>query len=465
MAKILCIDDDAAILGAYRRALVGDGHTVAGVTNVDAALNVLSRGGVDLIIADYRMPGASGLDFLARLKRDGVDTPVIMVTGHGSIDHAVTAMKAGAIDYVIKPIEMTQLCLIVRRTLELVRLRHETEVLREEDTVRHTQRRIIGKSDALVRVLETIRTIAPTDASVLLQGETGTGKEVLAREVHAQSGRRGRLIPVNCAALPEGLVESTLFGHEKGAFTGAHTQVKGAFESADGGTILLDEISEMRLDLQAKLLRVLQEKEFTRIGGVRNIKVDVRVVATTNRNLFEEVENGNFRADLYYRLSVIPIRVPALRERPEDISLLAEFFAKRVASQLGRRIVAIAPEVVEQLQSYDWPGNVRELDHTVQRAVLLGKDEVLGPQDFEFTRLGLAVPVAGAAGLGPTVAATTVGASGGDDSRQIILDTVNLAEAEEVLIQRALEITEQNRTRAAKLLGITDRTLRNKLNV
>lgn len=464
MAKILCIDDDAGVLGTYRRALLGDGHSVVGVHNVEAALNVLSRGGIDLIIADYCMPGTNGLELLARLKRDGIDTPVIMVTGYGSIDHAVTAMKAGAIDYMTKPIDLTQLCLIVRQTLELMRLRHEREELAREDAEQRSQRRVVGESGALQRVLETIRTIAPTDASVLLEGETGTGKEVLAREIHALSGRQGHFIPVNCAALPEGLVESTLFGHEKGAFTGAHAQVKGAFESADGGTLLLDEISEMRLDLQAKLLRVLQEKEFMRIGGARKIKVDVRVIATTNRNLFEEVEKGNFRADLYYRLSVIPIRVPPLRERPDDIPLLAEFFAKRMASQLGRRVVAIAPEMIERLQSYSWPGNVRELEHTIQRAVILSKDEVLGPEAFEFTRLGLAVPTAGVVGSGPKLAAAG-GANDEKHGRQIVLDTVNLAEAEEILIQHALEITGQNRTRAAKLLGITDRTLRNKLNV
>src|SRR5690606_16495840 len=313
------------------------------------------------------------------------------------------------------------------------------------------------ESDALGRILETVRVVAPTRASVLIQGESGTGKELLARTVHQLSDRSsGPFITINCAAIPENLVESTLFGHEKGAFTGAVRQVKGAFERADGGTLLLDEVSEMRLDLQAKLLRVLQEQEFERVGGTHPIAVDVRIVATTNRDLARAAREGEFREDLYYRLSVVPLSVPPLRERIEDIPVLVRHFASRVAAEVGRAITSVAPETIDLLSRYEWPGNVRELAHAVERAVILSSGEVLEPSAFDPARFGLTP--GGAHGAGPSGAGSN-GGSGVDG-----LGTLNLAEVEEILIARALEATGNNRTRAADLLGVSVRTLRNKLN-
>ena len=463
MASILCVDDEPAVVQVLKGILQRAGHQVVGVHNVDAALNVLARGGVDLIVSDYRMPEMTGLEFLDRLSREGYDVPLIMVTGYASIEHAVTAIKAGAIDYITKPVRAQQLQLVVDQALEFIKLRRENAALREEVNQLRSQRELIGESPSFQRVLETISTVAPTRATVLLQGESGTGKELLARAIHNLSDRSdGPFISVNCAAMPEQLVESMLFGHEKGAFTGAIKQVKGAFERANRGTLLLDEISEMRLDLQAKLLRVLQEREFERVGGTAPVRVDVRIVATTNRELTEEVRNGTFREDLYYRLSVMPISVPPLRERADDIPLLAHRFAQRTAAELGKEFKGLAPETAEMLRSYEWPGNVRELAHTIERAMILNSDPVLHPSAFDQQRFAL-TPVG--PGTGATTVATATAAADGDGGNRIVLDTLNVAEAEKILIERALEATDQNRTRAAELLGISVRTLRNKLNV
>jgi DNA-binding NtrC family response regulator len=449
MATILCVDDEQSALLILRSTLDQAGHRTVGVTNVDAAFNVLSRGGVDLIISDYRMPGSSGLEFLARLAENGVDVPLVMVTGYASIEHAVASIKAGALDYITKPIRPEQLQLVVDQALEFVRLRRENEALRDEVTQLRSERRIIGDSPALKRILQTIQTVAPTRATVLLQGESGTGKELLARAVHELSDRStGPFVSINCAALPEALVESTLFGHEKGAFTGAIKQVKGAFERAHRGTLLLDEISEMRLDLQAKLLRVLQEQEFERVGGTTPIQVDVRVVATTNRDLAGEVQEGKFREDLFYRLSVVPVIVPPLRDRIDDIPQLAQMFAMRTAKEMGKRITGIEPAAFDRLQEHSWPGNVRELAHAIERAVILSPGTTIQPDAFDF----------GFTARMPT-AASAPGGNGGHE-----VPSLNIAEAEQALIQRALEETGNNRTRAAELLGISVRTLRNKLN-
>ncbi len=459
MATILCVDDEAASILILEDALQRAGHKTIGVHNVQAAMNVLARGGIDLILSDYRMPGATGLEFLAEIEREGIDVPLIMVTGNASIEHAVASMKAGAIDYITKPIRAQQLELAVDQALEFVRLKRENAQLREEVSQFRTAREIIGESESLNRILETIKVVARTRATVLLQGESGTGKELLARAIHNLSDRaEGPFISINCAALPDSLVESTLFGHEKGAFTGAVKQVKGAFERANGGTLLLDEISEMRLDLQAKFLRVLQEQEFERVGGNHPIKVDVRIIATTNRDLAEYAQSGSFREDLYYRLSVVPVVVPPLRERMEDIPLLVQHFARRVAAEIGKPITGVAQETIDLLQRHDWPGNIRELSHTVERAVILSPTEVLHPQAFDASRFGLVAPgtVGGANGRRPGAP------PGGGDG--VWVETLNLGEIEEIMIERALEKTEGNRTHAADLLGISVRTLRNKLN-
>src|SRR5436305_4319286 len=378
MATILCLDDEPAIGLILQDTLERAGHEAVSGHNVPQALQALNNGTVDLIISDYRMPGLTGLEFLALLRQEGYETPLIMLTGYGSIEHAVAAIKAGAIDYITKPVRPEQLELAVNQALEVVRLRRENERLRREVMEFRNERQIIGDSAAIRRVLQTVATAAPTRATVLLEGESGTGKELFARSIHAQSERRDApFIQLNCAALPEGLVESALFGHEKGAFTGAIRRVEGAFERANGGTLLLDEISEMRLDLQAKLLRVLQEQEFERVGGSSATKVDVRIIATTNRNLSTYAAQGQFRQDLFFRLSVIPISLPPLRDRPGDIPLLADRFAVRTAAEMKKEIKGLAPETVEMLQRYEWPGNVRELQHAIERAVILSPDAML----------------------------------------------------------------------------------------
>ncbi len=464
MATILCVDDEPPVVQVLKSLLQRAGHQAIGVHNVEAAFNVLGRGGVDLIISDYRMPDATGLEFLARLAEEGYDVPVVILTGFATIEHAVASIKAGAVDYLTKPVRAEQLELVVDQALEFSRLRRENAALREEVSQLRTERELIGESPAFKKVLETIAMVARTRATVLLQGESGTGKELLARAIHNGSDRRdGPFISVNCAAIPDQLVESILFGHEKGAFTGAIKQVKGAFERAHRGTLLLDEVSEMRLDLQAKLLRVLQEQEFERVGGTTPIRVDVRIVATTNRDLSAEVKAGNFREDLFYRLSVVPISVVPLRERLDDIPLLAHRFAQRTAREIGKEFHGIAPETIEMLQAYHWPGNVRELAHTIERAVILSPDPILRPAAFDQERFGLTPVGPTVNGKGPhAVAAAPAHA---EEDGRIVLETLNLEDAEKILIERALEATNQNRTRAAELLGISVRTLRNKLNV
>jgi DNA-binding NtrC family response regulator len=491
MATILYVDDEPNVGLILEDTLSQAGHSPIGARGVPEALQILERGGIDLIISDYRMPGLTGLEFIQLLAREGYDVPLIMLTGYASIEHAVASIKAGAIDYITKPVRPQQLELAVEQALEFVRLRRENELLRKEVMQFRNERQIIGDSPAIRRILQTVSMAAPTRATVLLQGESGTGKELFARAIHDQSERRERpFIKLNCAALPEGLVESALFGHEKGAFTGAIKRVEGAFERANRGTLLLDEISEMRLDLQAKLLRVLQEQEFERVGGTSPIKVDVRIVATTNRDLASEADHGTFRQDLYYRLSTIPVMIPPLRDRVEDIPVLALRFAMRNAAELGKKIEGIAPDALEALQKYPWPGNIRELQHVIERAVILTPDPMIQQHSLEGTRFGLAhslgspsmrprtLPSAGSLSASTTfgaasaaTSAATSGATSGATSAaaaapagSINLSTLNVAEAERVLIQHALTAADNNRTKAAELLGISVRTLRNKLN-
>ncbi len=490
MATILYVDDEPSVGLIIEDTLERAGHKPIGATSVPEALQIIARGGIDLIISDYRMPGLTGLEFLALLARDGCDVPVIMLTGYASIEHAVASIKAGAIDYITKPIRPAQFELAVDQALEFVRLHRENEALRREVMEFRNERQIIGDSVAIRRIMQTVSMAAPTRATVLLQGESGTGKELFARAVHSQSDRRDYpFIQLNCAALPEGLIESALFGHERGAFTGAVKRVEGAFERAHRGTLLLDEVSEMRLDLQAKLLRVLQEQEFERVGGTTPIRVDVRIIATTNRDLASEVEAGTFRRDLYYRLGVIPILIPPLRERKDDIALLAHRFAAKTATEIGKEVRGLSPDAVVFLQNQDWMGNVRELQHAVERAVIFSTEPVIPVHAFDSLRYGL-TPARGVPRVtptapmveptetfanpmsrrsaprvsGPAIETSDDAAIPLDGASEISLSSLNVADAERVLISKALEAAGGNRTHAAKLLGISVRTLRNKLN-
>jgi DNA-binding NtrC family response regulator len=470
MATILYVDDEPAVGMILEDTLERAGHTPIGAHNVPQALQALQKGGVDLIISDYRMPGLTGLEFLQLLQQEGYDVPLIMLTGYATIEHAVASIKAGAIDYITKPVLAEKLELAVTQALEFVRLRRENDTLRREVMEFRNERQIVGESAIIRRLMQTVNTAAPTRATVLLQGESGTGKELFARAIHDASDRRDKpFIKLNCAALPEGLIESALFGHEKGAFTGAIKRVEGAFERANHGTLLLDEVSEMRLDLQAKLLRVLQEQEFERVGGTSSIKVDVRIIATTNRDLAEFAAQGNFRQDLYFRLSVIPVSIPPLRERPGDIPLLAARFAKRIAAEIGKDVRGIDPEALLMLQAYSWPGNVRELQHSIERAVILSPDPVLKSDSFDGQRFGLTVQWGGPTPVRSLPAVSDLIAGLEENQPRVpegavVLTSLDVGDAEMKLIARALEVSGGNRTKAAALLGMSVRTLRNKLS-
>jgi DNA-binding NtrC family response regulator len=465
MSTILCLDDEPAIGLILEDTLERAGHVFIGAHTVPEALQALARGDVDLIISDYRMPGLTGLEFLELLRSEGYDVPLIMLTGYATIEHAVESIKAGAIDYITKPVRPEQLELSVSKGLEVARLRRENDALRREVTEFRNERAIIGDSPQIRRLMQTVSTAAPTRATVLLQGESGTGKELFARAIHDASDRRDRpFIKLNCAALPEGLIESALFGHEKGAFTGAIRRVQGAFERADGGTLLLDEISEMRLDLQSKLLRVLQEQEFERVGGSQPMKVDVRIIATTNRDLATFAAQGHFRQDLFFRLSVIPISLPPLRDRAEDIPLLAYRFAMRIAAEMHKEVSGLAPETLELLQRYSWPGNVRELQHAIERAVILSPDTMLQPQAFDGQRFGLSARLSGPVPTRLGGDDTTASESAGRSPHSVLLTSLHVGEAESRLIERAMAVCGGNRTRAAELLGMSVRSLRSKLN-
>lgn len=467
MGAILCVDDEPAVGAVLEHVLEDLGHEPVLAGSVDEAIQILSHQRVDLIIADCIMPGRDGFELLDHLREQGLEIPIIIMSGYSSVEHAVVAMRRGAVDYLTKPLRSESIRIAVKNALEVDRLRRENDEARREIIALRGTRSIVGDSPALREVMGAIDAVAPTRAAVLLQGESGTGKELFAREIHARSPRHDHpFVTVNCAALPEGLVESAMFGHERGAFTGATARMPGAFERATRGTLLLDEITEMRLDLQSKLLRALQEQEIERVGGIQPIKVDVRVIATTNRELEAEVEAGRFRRDLYFRLNVVAIRTPPLRERPEDIPVLVEHFVDRNALELGLKPPVILPETYDYLRKRSWMGNIRELANAVERAMILHSGPTLTPESFDppwagalrageaFVRVSQAPVVP--AGPEPSMAVSG-SAPAADDS---VLD---LHELERIAIRRALLRTGGHKTKAAELLGINERTLRNKL--
>jgi len=380
--KILVVDDDPDIVEVLGDRLVSQGHTVRGARDGLEALKSIREHPPDLILLDLQMPRMGGLELLRKLDEEGErDLTVVVITAVGTIERAVEAMKSGAYDFITKPFNPEQVTLTVSKAMERTGLRRTNRMLRDE--LHGHEVEPIGASSAMKEIIDTARRAAASKSTVLVLGESGTGKEVLARSIHTWSDRRvSPFVAVNCVALTEELLESELFGHEKGSFTGAIDRKPGKFEVADEGTIFLDEIAEIRPQLQAKLLRVLQEHRFERVGGTSPIQVDIRIIAATNRDLTQEIAAGRFREDLYYRLNVITLKMPPLRERPEDVPILAAHFLDRISQETKRQVGSISPAALEALKRYDWPGNVRELENTIERAVVLGSTEEVLPEDL-----------------------------------------------------------------------------------
>jgi two-component system, NtrC family, response regulator AtoC len=440
--SVLLADDEAGILKTLGRALREDGHEVVAVASAAEAERLLQERPFDAFVVDHRMPGKTGLELLRQLVAtlgEAERPQVIMMTAHATVDSAIEAMKLGAFDYLQKPFEVEELLVALRRALEHQSLRRQHRYLLSEREEEFGHYGIVGGSRAIQAVIRQLELVARSKSTVLITGETGTGKELAARAIHARSAQREMpLIKVNCAAIPEPLLESELFGHVKGAFTGATASRRGRFALADGGTLFLDEIGTLGGAVQARLLRVLQEREFEAVGSERTTSVDVRVIAATNRNLRAMVAEGRFLEDLYYRLSVIPIALPPLRERPEDIPLLVEHFVRKHAQRVGRAIEGIEPAAREKLAGYHWPGNVRELENAVERAVVLATGPVI-----EAGAISVVEPPLAAAGVGLPSAR--------------LHENVEWAERESV--RRALERAQGVKKDAAERLGISQRAL------
>lgn len=441
MGKILIVDDEAGIRSILKRVL-GKNHEVLEAENGREALEILRTHRPDLLVCDLKMPEIDGMDVLRQVPEIDPDLVSIMITAHGSVEDAVQAMKLGALDYFRKPFDVEEVKVVVEKGLSVRSLKSQVADLRREVRERDRLDRILGKSPKMRQAFDLIEQVAPSRSTVLITGESGTGKELIARAIHAHSPRAEKnFVAVNCAAISGELLESELFGHEKGAFTGAVSSKIGKFEYAHEGTVFLDEIGEMDPKLQAKLLRVLQENEIDRVGGTKPIPVDVRVIASTNRSLRDRIKSGDFREDLFYRLNVVNITFPPLRERKEDIPLLAQGFLARYAEQNGRKIEGISPDALEILMKFNWPGNVRELENVIERATVLCRGSLITPDCLPEEILSPEVRP----GLDIHVGMTTL-------------------EAERMLILETLKAHDWNRTRAAELLGISIRTLRNKLN-
>jgi DNA-binding NtrC family response regulator len=442
MALTLIVDDDRNLCKILKGILENEGFHVITAHDVDTAIPIIERKNLDLIITDLKMPGKSGMDLLTLNQERKPDVPVIMITAYGNIEDAVTAIKKGAYDFITKPFDENELLNVIRKALSESKKNKEL-ISNYFDKRSPFLPDIIGNSAAIRQILQTVLKIAATDSTVLITGETGVGKELVAKAIHSGSQRsKGVFVKVNCAAIPENLLESELFGYEKGAFTGAVISKPGRFEIAHEGTLFLDEVGDMTFHLQAKLLGVLQDKTFERVGGVKTIRLDSRIIAATNADLRSAVQAGKFRSDLFYRLNVVPIHIPPLRERKDDLIPLAEYFMKKFTTKY-RKVAHLLPEVIAAFCNYDWSGNIRELENVLERMVLMSESAALGLEDMPPEIRG-ALPI---------IEATTLKEK---------IDSV-LHVTEKQMIIDALNKTNQNRTKAAKLLGVSRRTLQNKI--
>ncbi len=455
--RILIADDDTAIRDGCAQVLSRLGCQISETSTGAEALRLLDKYEFDLLLLDLKMPDINGLDLLRTIRDQDESLPVIMITAYGTIQNAVEAMRMGANDFLPKPFEPDELRLVVRRTLNAKRLALENLYLREELKRKEGEVCIIGQSESLLKVFDQIQRLAPTDSTVLITGESGTGKGLLARHIHELSNRHGHpFVSVDCSTLVASLFESELFGHVKGAFTGAETNKIGKFELAGGGTLFLDEIANINLELQAKLLKAVEEKEISRVGSQRLTKVDVRIIAATNQDLRKGVREGKFREDLYFRLNVVAIKTPTLRERHDDIPLLADYFLKKAGEKYGRHGLGLTPGAIKLMQSYRWPGNVRELENTMERVVIFATRKSIDIEEIEAA--GLRQDGGEIAARAP--ARNDFGTKGGNRRNR---GTMSLHEIEKMHVLRVMEQTGGNRTEAARLLRIDRKTLRHKL--
>ncbi len=444
MPAILIVEDEAKMRRLLELNLGEEGFTTLSAGDAESGLKLLRENSVDLVVTDLKLPGMNGLEFLQAVKHQNAALPVIVMTAFGTVETAVEAMKAGASDYVLKPFSLAEMRMVIHKELDVHKLREENRSLREALGKRYAHPNVVARSPKMQEVLATVERVAPTNSTVLLCGESGVGKDLIARAIHEKSRRaRGPFIKINSSAIPESLLESELFGYEKGAFTGANASKPGKFELADKGTLFLDEIGDVPPAIQVKLLRVLQEREFERLGGTRTVKVDVRLIAATNRDLRAALEEGTFREDLYYRLNVVPIDIAPLRERKEDIPDLASLFMERFCGGAGKPVKGIAPEAVRILVNYHWPGNVRELQNIIERACALAKGDVIEPADIHLdTR--------------PVRDETS--------ENHFLPEGMTLERWEDEMIQEALRRASGNKSQAARLLGLSRNALRYRLS-
>jgi DNA-binding NtrC family response regulator len=449
--KILLVDDEPSMRSTLSENLAGCGYEIETAENGTEALRKFQSGGYSVVITDVRMPKTSGIDVLRGVKKISPQTPVIVVTAYGTVNTAVEAMKEGAADFIMKPFSPDQMEMVVRNLVPSSALKGEQDAP-ADGTAASGDGRIVSRDRKVLAILDMIGRVAKSKSSVLIQGESGTGKELFARRVHRQSNRNLMpFIAVNCAAIPDHLLESEMFGYEKGAFTGAGQRKLGKFELADKGTLLLDEIGEMDIHLQAKLLRAIQEEEVDRVGGQEPVPVDVRIIATTNSDLLGGIEENKFRRDLYYRLNVVPIKIPPLRERNGDVDLLSEFFLTKYSGLNNRAKPRLSAEAIALLRAYSWPGNVRELENVIERAVLLCGGDIIAPENLCLEKLESSDSPKGPA---PSLEEGECSAGKG----------MTLRDMEKNLIFQTLESVKGNKTRASQMLGVSVRTVRNKLN-